>query len=198
MTYIYIKLTIMKKQHLMPALFIAVILGGILSLQSCGKLANLLNFKLNMQTDSVNVTIPVTTGVNGEITVGPAVTIYNVDSFIHAQTGNQLGISNITSVKIQAVTFTLSNPDSLNNFQDFSSVSANFSSNTNPNPYTVSIPNNPDVYAATLSVPVDTSVELKTYLGTQFSYTLIGKLRRSTTKPLNCTITFKFNVAVQG
>ena len=188
----------MKKQILMPSLIVAVVLGGILSLQSCGKLANLLNFKLNMQTDSVNVTIPVTTGVNGEITVGPSTTSYNVDSFIHSQTGNQLGISNITSVKIAAVTFTLTNPDSLNNFQDFESISASLYSNTNSTPYTINIPSNPDVYAATLSPQVDSTVELKSYIGTQFNYTLTGKLRRSTTKPLNCTITFKFNVAVQG
>ena len=188
----------MKKQILMQSLIVAVVLGGILSLQSCGKLANLLNFKLNMQTDSVNVTIPVTTGVNGEITVGPSTTSYNVDSFIHSQTGNQLGISNITSVKIAAVTFTLTNPDSLNNFQDFESISASLYSNTNSTPFTVNIPSNPDVYAATLSAPVDSSIELKSYIGTQFNYSLTGKLRRSTTKPLNCTITFKFNVAVQG
>jgi hypothetical protein len=188
----------MKKQHLLPILMMTAVFGTIIGLSSCGKIANLLNFKLTMQTDTVNVTIPVTSNTNGIITVGPTVSAYNVDSFIRANTGNQLGISNITSVKLNSVTFKLNNANSSNNFANFQSVSASFSSNTNSTPYTINIADNPDTYATTISLPVDTTVDLKTYLGNQFTYSISGQLRRPTTVPLNCTITFNFNVSVQG
>jgi len=186
----------MRKNKMIAFTAIAITLGAI-TLHSCTKLASLLNFNLGMQTESVNITIPITTDTS-LITVGPATNSYNVDSFIKASTGNQLGEANITNVKLASVLFTLNNADSVNNFADFESVSASFSSNTNTTPYTINIANNPDVYAATLSLPVDTTVQLKTYLGNQFTYSVSGKLRRPTTKPLNCTVTFTFNVAVQG
>jgi hypothetical protein len=151
-----------------------------------------------MQTESVNVTIPATTGVNGTVTVGPATNTFNVDSFIRSQTGNQLGSANITSVKLSSVVFTLNNANALNNFQNFSSCSASFSSNTNPAPYTVSIASNPDAFSNTLTLPIDTTAELKSYLGNQFNYTVSGQLRRGTTIPLDCTVSFTFSVKVQG
>ena len=187
----------MKKQNLIVGLALAVAIGGIISFQSCTRIGKLLNFNLGMQTESVNVTIPAT-AANGLITIGPATTYFNVDSFVKAQTGNQLGASNITSVKLASVVFTLNNATPFNNFQNFESCSAAFTSNTNSTPYTVSIPSNPDVFANTLVLPVDSTTELKSYIGNQLNYTVSGKLRRPTTDSLNCTVTFKFSVAVQG
>jgi len=92
----------------------------------------------------------------------------------------------------------LNNPTAASNFQDFQSCSASFFSNTNTTPYTLSIADNPDVYSSALLLPVDTSVNLATYLGNEFTYSFSGKLRRPTTTPLSCTITFTFSVSVQG
>lgn len=188
----------MKKTHFITILVLAITFGAVATFQSCTKLAKLLNFNLGMQTETVNVTIPATTGSNGVVTVGPATNTFNVDSFIKNQTGNQLGASNITSVKLASVVFTLNNANSLNNFQNFESCSATFSSNTNSTPYTISIPNNADAFSSTLILPIDTTAELKSYIGNQFNYSVSGKLRRSTTIPLDCTITFTFNLKVQG
>src|ERR1039457_1073700 len=105
LSYIYLNLTIMKKTHLISIIVIAITFGTVATFQSCTKLAKILNFNLGMQTETVNVTIPVTTGTNGVVTVGPATNTFNVDSFIKSQTGNQLGASNITSVKLASVVF---------------------------------------------------------------------------------------------
>ncbi len=188
----------MKKTNVSTIAIIAIAVFGIATLQSCNKLGKLLNFNLGMQTESVNVTIPVTTGVNGVVTVGPATNYYNVDSFIKAQTGGQLGSSNISSVKLASVVFTLNNANTFNNFQNFESCSASFYSDANNTPYKVSINNNPDSYSNSLSLPVDTTMEFKSYIGTNFYYIFNCKLRRPTTIPLDCTVTFAFNVKVQG
>jgi hypothetical protein len=189
----------MKRINLLTIGVLAITLGAIATLQSCGKIAGLLNFNLNMQTESVNVTIPATGDTSGTITIGPSSSVFNVDSFIKAQTGNQLGAANITSLKLKSVVFTLNNADiATNNFRNFKSVAASFSSNTNSTPYNVSIANNPDVYSNTLNVPIDTTVDLKTYIGDQYNYFVTGKLLHGTTKPLDCTITFTFSVNVKG
>ena len=168
-----------------------------LTVLSCSKLANLLTFRLGMQTKSFDFTIPVTTNT-GAMAVGPIVTAFNVDSFIKANTASQLGVANIKSVKLSSVVLTLNNADAANNFQNFAFVNLDLSSNTNGTPYTMSIPNNPDSYASTLSLPVDTTVDLSTYIGNEFTYTVRGNLRKPTTKELNCTATVTFNLVVKG
>jgi hypothetical protein len=186
------------KTKLIAITAFALTVGTIATLPSCTKVANLLTANVGMQTESVKVTIPATTGVNGVISVGPASNKYNVDSLIQAQTAGQFNASNISSVKLKSVVFTLSNFNALNNFANFESVSATFSSNTDKTPYTITIPTNPDVTTNMLTLPVDTARELKSYIGNEFFYTVEGKLRRPTTIPLECTITFSFDLKVKG
>lgn len=186
----------MKQNRLIRFFALAVVLGATVSLQSCTKALQNLHFNLGMQTQTETVTIPVTP--SGTLSVGPVTTTYNVDSFIKASTGNQLGINNIYSVKLASVVLTIVNPDSTNNFANFQSCSASMSSNTNSTPYTLNISNNPDTYAPSLSLPVDANMELKSYIGTQFNYNVTGVLRHPVTKPLTCTITFSYNLVVQG
>jgi hypothetical protein len=189
----------MKRKHLIAMSAVAVTLSTIFLVQSCTKIGGLLNFNLSMQTETVNVTIPVTTDTSGTITIGPTVTNFNVDSFVKAQTGNQLGAANINSVKLNSVIFSLNNAGlNANNFSAFQSIAASFTSNTNSTPYAITIANNPDVYATVLNVPVDTTVELKSYIGNTFNYTVTGKLRHPTTIPLQCTISVTFSVNVKG
>jgi hypothetical protein len=185
----------MKKQHLNRILTIAVVLLIVGTLQSCSKLASkLLNFNLSMQTETINVDVPPT---GGSISVGPMTTNYNVDSFVRASTAGQLGAANISSVKLTSCVITINNPSIANNFGNFESCSASFYSNTDTNPYTVNIANNPNSYATTLNLPVD-QTELASYIGNQFTYSLAGKLRRPTTTTLHCTVTFTYSVNVQG
>jgi hypothetical protein len=192
---IFAKSNSMKKR----SLYVTLSLLLTAALSSCtGNLAQKLHFTLHMQPVSVNITIPATTDTTGTMTIGPNTTTYNVDSFVRAQTDGQLNSGNIQSVKLKAVTLTLTNATAQSNFQDFQSCSASFYSNTNTTPYEISMPNNPDVYAETLSLPVDVNAELKSYIGNQFTYTVTGKLRHPVKTSLNCTVTFNFDVVVQG
>jgi hypothetical protein len=186
----------MKHNSIVKSLILVIAIGVIGALQSCTKGLSSLHFNLGMQTQTVTVTIPATS--SDTVAIGPVTTSYNVDSFIRAQTGNQLGISNINSVKLASVVLTLTNSTSANNFANFQSCTASFTSNTDATPYTLNISNNPDAASSTLSLPVNLNDELKNYIGTQFSYNLSGILRRPVTAPLTCTITFSYNLIVQG
>lgn len=191
------KIYIMKRlTHLTIPVIIFI---TVATLQSCTKMiGNFLQYDIPLQSGSVTVTIPPTSKTTGSIT-GTGSNTINIDSVIKANTGGLLGVNNIISVKLKSVSMALQNANNANNFQNFQSCFASFSSNTDATPYQLQIPNNPDTYATTLSLPVDTTAELKSYLnGTQFTYSAGGQLRNSTTGPLTCTITFSFNIHVQG
>jgi hypothetical protein len=185
----------MRKNSAKIALAITT-MSIMLTALACSKIANLLTFNLSMQTESFNITIPVTTDT-GSMSVS-ATTSYNVDSFIKASTAGQLGASNIKSVKLSSVVLTLNNANAGNNFQNFSAVDLAFSSNANSNPYTISVASNPDNYSSALSIPIDSTVDLSTYLGNEFSYSVSGKLRKATTQELNCAVTVTFSLTVKG
>lgn len=187
----------MRKLSLLSILVMALSVFAISSLQSCTKLGKNLHFILPMQTGTATITFPASGNTTGPISFGATSIAYNVDSFIMASTANQLNSSNISSVKIVSMKLTLTNPDQSNNFANLQSVNASFTSNINSTPYIVSVNNIADTYTTTIDLPVD-STELKTYLGNQFNYSINAVLRRATTIPLNCTISYQFSVAVQG
>src|ERR1700722_100042 len=101
----------MKKQTLISTLSIALCIGAIATLQSCGKLASKLSFNLAMQTKTFTVPIP---PAGGTFSVGPVTTYYNVDSFVRASTANQLGAANITSVQVTSAVLVVNNPTASN------------------------------------------------------------------------------------
>lgn len=169
-------------------------------LQSCGKIASNLQYDLSMQTASVNITIAPISDTSAAATMGTVTSSYNIDSFIKSKTSGAFGVSNISSAKMSSCTLTLVNPNSSNNFANFQDCNVNFYTNTNTTPFSVAlITNNPDTYAATLNVPIDATTDMKTYLqGNQLTYSLSGKLRRSTTDTLTCTVQLVMNVHVHG
>ncbi len=177
----------------------ALMCVAIAGMSSCQKIANNLKYDLNLQTATVNFTIPPCPNTSIEV-AGSQTNYYNIDSFIRASTVNTMGVSNITSAKIKSCTITILDPKTAINFANFISCSGSFYSDGNKTPFGVTVNNNPDVYATELKLPVDTSAELKGYLNNskQFTYTLRGNLRRPTTDSIHCTATFAFNVHVQG
>ncbi len=186
------------KKILFPVLTLSVLFATVSMFQSCTKVANNLHFNLKMQTGSLNMDIPPTTFVNGLITYGPTTSYYNVDSFIKAQTGTLLGVDNIKSVKIVSVRLNILNPSTANNVQNLESCYAKFSSDKYTTPYQVDMPFIPDTYATYIDMPVDTTAELKSYLGTNFTYSVSAKMRRPVTETLHCNVEYAFNVEVQG
>lgn len=188
----------MKKYRLsISAGLAAVMCVGVTSLSSCDKLAGLVQYNLALQTASAEVVLPPSTDTVGSAS-GSQIVYYNIDSFIKASTNNVLGMNNIESAKIQSCTITIENPTTANNFANFRNASGSVYSNSNTTPFTMSVSND-DVYKTVLNLPVDTSVNLKSYMtGNQFTYTVGGTLRRATTDSLHCKVEFKFKVHVQG
>ena len=189
----------MKKQLLIITSAIAFVCFTMLSMNSCNKLGKNLQYDLDMQTATVDVVIPPYSDTTLSIS-GSQTNYYNIDSFIKANTANLMSVSNITSAKIKSCVLTLQHPSSTINFANFKSCSASFYTNSNTTPFGVTIANNPDSYADVLTLPVDTSAELKGYLTNtnKFTYSLSGKLRRPTHDSIHCVATFSFKVHVQG
>jgi len=189
----------MRKQYVTTALLFATISIAVISFQSCTKTAQALKYNLKMKTGSVHFIIPASTFTVGNNMYGPVSNSYNVDSFIKAQTGTLLGIDNISSVKVASCTLTLDDPDTTSkNFGNFESCYAEFYSDKYPSPFQVSDMNIPDADTRSINMSVDTSAELKSYIGTQYTYTLYGKLRRPAPKDMHCTLQYSFNIVVQG
>lgn len=187
----------MKKQSFLATA--ALTCFALFALNSCTKLAKNLQYDLDMQTATVDIVLPPYADTAISVS-GSQATNYNIDSFIKANTANVLGVSNITSAKIRSCVLTLTGATTALNFANFKSITGSFYTSANQTPYSVAIPLNPDVFATTLTLPVDTSRELKGYLTNtnQFVYTLGGMLRRPTTDSIRCTATFTFKVHVQG
>ena len=182
---------------MMKRYLILVLLLSFIS-SSCKKKPKDLLFTLNMQLPSAAFTLPPTTDTIDTLPYGSIYFTYNVDSFIRANTAHQLGINSITGVTLASCILTIQDPDTVNNFRDFSTCDATFASDANPAPYMV-LMNNADTFAASVTAEADTVTQLKSYLATDhFRYSFGGKLRRTITKTLNCTVQFAFIVNVGG
>ena len=182
-------------------LVIAIVSAFAFAFQSCDKIvADNAKYDLSMDMASVDITIFPISDTTSNLTLGTLVSSYNFDSFIHAKTLNKLGTSNIGSAKMVSCTLTILSPNDSNNFANFQNTNVNFFTNANTTPFiAASVTNNPDVYAATLDVPVDTATELKSYLtGTQLTYSLMGKMRRKTTDTIVCRVQLKMDVHVHA
>lgn len=187
----------MRKSRILFASAMVMTCLGTAYLQSCSKIASLVQYDLTLQTASTEIVLPPSSDTVGAAT-GSQEVHYNVDSFIKANTANVLGIANITSAKLTSCKLTLLNPTTANNFANFRSASGSFYSNTNTTPYSLSL-SNPDTYGTVLDMPVDPNVELKGYLnGTNFTYTVGGSLRRATTDSIRVKIDVQYSVHVQG
>jgi hypothetical protein len=184
----------MLKTKSISVLGLGLIFGAI-ALQSCDKVTG--DIDLPAMTGTIQVAIPPTTDTSSARTLGTGVNTYNIDSFIKANTNGTLGIDNIKKARITSLKLTLANPSAANNFANLQSYYASFYTNTNTTPYSVPEQNNPDEYADTRNLPVDANADLKGYFtGTQFTYSVGGKLRRAITDSLRCTVTFEYMIVV--
>jgi hypothetical protein len=189
----------MKRNILVFSVLIA--LTGIMY-SSCSKIAALIRAQaISFTATDLSFNVPVITSTTANTSIGSGTFTYNIDSLIRAQTVNQFGLANIDTVTLTSCTLTIQNPDADNNFANFESASGSFSTSADANVANMgSITNNPDTYAATLSVPVNSGVNLKSYVSpsglTSFSYSVMGQARRATTKPLTVTMHVTYNIHV--
>ncbi len=173
----------------------------IMIFNSCGKVANQLAQAITWQGIDVTVTIPAVPDTTYHSSMGTGTFVYNLDSFVKSKTGSILGMSNIDTFRFTTCTLTIQNPDAANNFANFQQAMAQF--NTSTNPVTVnlgSIVNNPATYSATLSLPINNTSNLRSYLPTTgpvtINYTYAGKLRTATRVPLTVNLHVDYYIHV--
>jgi hypothetical protein len=184
------------------AVSIVITIAFIFGFCGCSKLAQNLNQTFTLQTPAQTFTIPPIPNIVASLDTMPTVQgsfSYNIDSFIKANTGNVLSISNLNMVKISSCVLSLSDATPASNFQDFQYATIAFHSAANSTPFVLSA-NPPDVYASILTLtPTDTTGNLKTYMtGNSFNFSMTGAMRRGTADTLHCSVVFTFSINVQG
>lgn len=169
---------------------------------SCSKVVKDVHYDLAMQIGSVDIMIPPTEDTNTEHLLGTGIAHFNIDSFIKSNTQNVLGAGNIQSIHLTACTLTIPSQQSAtirNNFANLQSCYATFASSGSTQSYISRLDSNPDQAATTLSIPVNQNVDLIDYMkGSDFTYSIGGRLRRPITDSIKCTIQYQFSIGVQG
>ncbi|HEX4887609.1 MAG TPA: hypothetical protein VFV37_06135 [Luteibaculaceae bacterium] len=176
----------MKTRNTIASVAAAALL--MLGLSSCDK--NPLKVNLPMEFATITFEIPVTP-IAGPYVDSAEVTT-NIDSLLSA---NKVKASNIKSIKIESLTFTCPEGDTLNNFRLVESVKGDISKDSD-SPVTVSeLNNNPNAASYFINMPVNTGTEYKNYLtGSTFKFKVTGNTRGPVTAPIIVTAKLKFNV----
>jgi hypothetical protein len=194
------------KKKLFPAVIFAVFLIATLPFQSCQKLTNqLVSQDVSWSGIDAVVNVPAVKDTLLHGNMGTSTFTFNLDSMIKSKTGGAFSASSISKVTLNKCVLTIQNPDQANNFANFQLCDVFFNSDKNPTTaHMGTIPNNPDVYAESLNVPVDNTIDLKSYLysptssstNTTFNYIYGGKLRRPTTKALTMNVHIEYTIHV--
>ena len=123
-------------------------------------------------------------------------TYFNLDSVIAAETNGRFDLAGIRSVTLNELREELDSTetDAANNLSNFEHVNLQFYSDavTAPLTFPVMVP---DVYSTRLTVPVDDETDLKPYMeGNLLTYSVSGKMRRTTEKTLTGVVTMRIKV----
>ncbi|MBS1584542.1 MAG: hypothetical protein JSS82_03165 [Bacteroidetes bacterium] len=177
------------------SIIIALACCGTALFSACNKVIDGVGVNIGMQSSTVDFTIPVITSTNDTSFVAFNSHL-DIDSIIRAN--SQFSANNIKSAKLESVTVSFENGDEVNNFGALQNYKVLFASNNKPDMITVAQnDNNPDDHSSEISLPVVTGQELKDYFkATEFSYIIQGRMRRATTKELNCHAVIKYKVKV--
>lgn len=162
---------------------------------SCDKLKELAKANFKFDIDNVIITLP-SIGSTLSFATQDAFKL-NLDSLIKAQSAD-LNSSNIKKFTLNSIDLTLLNPDSTNNFANFSTLNFNLLTDKTTSPQLIGTITNTDSYATTLNVPVNQTVDVKKILAddkpTNFYYVVNGTLRRATTKALQIKVKANYTV----
>lgn len=152
---------------------------------SCKKIIDKIFNGVDVKAPEVRIDIPaIPFVVPGEVPV-TSTTSFNLDSVIKANTAGVFGASDVKSVKLKQVQIDLPAGDALNNLSNFQSVRVELSSDKNTTPIEIVNFTFDDTYAVSKTLAVTNNVDLLPYLtGSQLSYTMYGRVRKPTTKPL--------------
>lgn len=178
----------MKK--ILPTFVIAI--GLVIGFGACNKVREALFPAIDVNLPAFQFSVPaIPVVLNNEAILGSFTVPFNLDSIVRANTGGAFGAGAVATVKVKQMVISVLNGDQNNNLANFESVRFTLASNTKTNAAELISITFPDVYAVSTTATQNNSPELKDYLtGTQLSYTLYGKARRTTSKALT------FNIAI--
>lgn len=156
----------------------------LLAFSSCKKLASAIFGGFDTSVD-FQVSIPAVPIVSPfELPLGQFNYKFNLDSIVRSKTAGAFGASDVSSIKAKQFNVTITDADQLNNVSNFQSVRITIQSNTNSTPAELFAVTFPDTYATSFTT-AGNNVELLSYLkGSDIKYTMYGKNRRITIKPL--------------
>lgn len=175
----------MKK---LPILSFAVLC--IVTVTSCSKIKEALFPTINIDLPAFQFSVPaIPIVLNTEVSLGSFTMQFNLDSIIRANTAGAFGAGAVSTIKVKQMVISIPNGDQNNNLANFESARFTFSSNTRETPAELLAVAFPDTFSTSTTIMPANSPELKEYLnGTQLTYTLYGKARRTTNKPLTFNI----------
>ena len=167
-----------------------VIILFLVGFSSCKKIVGAIFEGTDVEAPPINITIPVIVALTpDEMPLGTYSQSINLDSMVRAKTAGIFGANVVSSVKVKKVTITLTNADQLNNISNFQSARVTLQSNSNNTPVQIFSVFFEDTNSSTHTFTANDGPELLSYLsGNSISYTLYGKIRRITTKPLQMQV----------
>lgn len=175
----------MKKVLISVSLLIFVIAG-----MSCNKIKDAIFPSIDVNLPAFQIRVPaIPIVLNSEASLGSFTINFNLDSIIRANTAGAFGAGAVSTIKVKKMVISVSNGDAANNLANFESARFTFSSNTKTTPAELVSITLTDTFATSYTAEPTSSPELKEYLtGTQLTYSLFGKARRTTSKPLNFSV----------
>jgi hypothetical protein len=134
--------------------------------------------------------------------IGSTTVNVDIDSIIKSKTANTYGINNVDEFKLKSCELTiLTGSSTANNFANFKSAKASITTNANLTPSLVGeVTNNPNVFATSLTLPVNTTTNYKNYLPSSgpvtIMYDMKGALRAPVTAPMTVKVVAKYSIHV--
>jgi len=184
----------MKKSFAVLSLAAVVLLS--FAFQSCDKLKDSIFPAFENDDLAIEFTIPIAP-VAKEDTIDLASVHFNIDSLVREFTGNAFSITNVSSISIKDVEWTLVNGDDQNSFQNLEKASVLFHSNTTPHATEVAAaPSIPYASTNVLSLAGIPNTNIKNYFtGSDLYLQLAVKIKTPTTKELESKV--KLNISFE-
>lgn len=162
---------------------------------TCNQIKEKLLPAFTVNIPEINLTVPPLPLVtNEEIPVGALKTHINMDSTIKANTAGTFGADAVHFVKVKKMVIKVLNADENNNLSNFATARMRIYADTASTD--IAIINFPETYSDSITVIPPASPDISNYLrGTDLSYNLLWKNRKTTTKFLKLNV--RISVSVQ-
>jgi hypothetical protein len=178
------------KTLLLRSTYLLAIIVLSAGMQSCDKIKDKFFPGFEAEPSDLQIALPIIGSTTSASPIVSVTTYFNMDSIIKAETLNAFSIKNVESITVQELTLTIADGDNENNFGNLESIAVSLHSNVNTTPTMIAsapLIADQDVNELTLS-PV-ASNNLRGYMtGSYLTYTISGKARKVTTKPLTCML----------